>query len=95
MNTNKKFEVVETGIISPSHMPVDQLSAGDVGYIAASIKDIRSCRVGDTVTSASNPTKEHLPGYKKATPMVYCGIYPAEGEKYEKCKRCIGKLQVK
>lgn len=94
MNTNKKFEVVETGIISPSHMPVDQLSAGDVGYIAASIKDIRSCRVGDTITSANRPTAEHLPGYKKATPMVYCGIYPAEGEKYENVRDALEKLQV-
>lgn len=94
MNTNKKFEVVETGIISPNHMPVDQLSAGDVGYIAASIKDIRSCRVGDTITSANRPTAEHLPGYKKATPMVYCGIYPAEGEKYENVRDALEKLQV-
>lgn len=94
MNTNKKFEVVETGIISPNHMPVDQLSAGDVGYIAASIKDIRSCRVGDTITSANLPTAEHLPGYKKATPMVYCGIYPAEGEKYENVRDALEKLQV-
>lgn len=94
MNTNKKFEVVETGIISPSHMPVDQLSAGDVGYIAASIKDIRSCRVGDTITLANRPTAEHLPGYKKATPMVYCGIYPAEGEKYENVRDALEKLQV-
>ena len=94
MNTNKKFEVVETGIISPSHMPVDQLSAGDVGCIAASIKDIRSCRVGDTITSANRPTAEHLPGYKKATPMVYCGIYPAEGEKYENVRDALEKLQV-
>ena len=94
MNTNKKFEVVETGIISPNHMPVDQLSAGDVGYIAASIKDIRSCRVGDTITSANRPTAEHLPGYKKATPMVYCGLYPAEGEKYENVRDALEKLQV-
>ena len=94
MNTTKKFEVVETGIISPNHMPVDQLSAGDVGYIAASIKDIRSCRVGDTITSANRPTAEHLPGYKKATPMVYCGIYPAEGEKYENVRDALEKLQV-
>lgn len=94
MNTNKKFEVVETGIISPNHMPVDQLSAGDVGYIAASIKDIRSCRVGDSITSANRPTAKHLPGYKKATPMVYCGIYPAEGEKYENVRDALEKLQV-
>ncbi len=94
MNTDKRFEVVETGIISPNHVPVEKLSAGDVGYITASIKDIRSCRVGDTITLASNPTGEHLPGYKKATPMVYCGIYPAEGEKYENVRDALEKLQV-
>ena len=66
----------------------------DVGYIAASIKDIRSCHVGDTITDAKRPTDEPLPGYKKATPMVYCGIYPGEGEKYENVKDALEKLQV-
>lgn len=94
MNTDKTFEVVETGVVSPTHIEVDSLSAGDVGYIAASIKDIRSCRVGDTITFADNPTSKHLPGYKKATPMVYCGIYPAEGEKYENVKDALEKMQV-
>ena len=70
------------------------LQAGDVGYIAASIKDIRSCHVGDTITDAKRPTEEPLPGYKKATPMVYCGIYPGEGEKYENVKDALEKLQV-
>ena len=94
MNTKKEFEVVEAGIISPNHIPVSELQAGDVGYITASIKDIRSCRVGDTVTLAENPTETPMPGYKKVTPMVYCGVYPAEGEKYENVRDALEKLQV-
>ncbi len=94
MNTKKTFEVTEVGIISPTHIAVDELETGDVGYITASIKDIRSCRVGDTVTLADNPTTVPLPGYKKATPMVYCGVYPAEGEKYENVRDALEKLQV-
>ena len=94
MNTNKKFEVTEVGVMAPGQRELDELSAGDVGYIAASIKDIRSCSVGDTITDANNPTEEPLPGYKKATPMVYCGIYPGEGEKYENVRDALEKLQV-
>ena len=94
MNTKKTFEVTEVGIISPTHIAVDELETGDVGYITASIKDIRSCRVGDTITFADNPTTVPLPGYKKATPMVYCGVYPAEGEKYENVRDALEKLQV-
>ncbi|MGL5348122.1 MAG: translation elongation factor 4 [Peptostreptococcaceae bacterium] len=94
MNTNKKFEVTEVGVMAPGQRELDELSAGDVGYIAASIKDIRSCQVGDTITDAHNPTEEHLPGYKKATPMVYCGIYPGEGEKYENVRDALEKMQI-
>ncbi|CEN79611.1 translation elongation factor 4 [Paraclostridium sordellii] len=94
MNTNKKFEVTEVGVMAPGQRELDELSAGDVGYIAASIKDIRSCCVGDTITDADNPTDEPMPGYKKATPMVYCGIYPGEGEKYENVRDALEKLQV-
>jgi len=94
MNTKKTFEVTEVGIISPTHIAVDELETGDVGYITASIKDIRSCRVGDTITLADNPTTVPLPGYKKATSMVYCGVYPAEGEKYENVRDALEKLQV-
>lgn len=94
MNTNKKFEVTEVGVMAPGQTELNELSAGDVGYIAASIKDIRSCQVGDTITDANNPTNEPLPGYKKATPMVYCGIYPGEGEKYENVRDALEKLQV-
>ncbi|TQQ85715.1 elongation factor 4 [Peptacetobacter hominis] len=94
MNTKKKFEVTEVGVMAPNHFELPELAAGDVGYIAASIKDIRSCRVGDTITDANNRTDEPLPGYKKATPMVYCGIYPGEGEKYENVRDALEKLQV-
>lgn len=94
MNTKKKFEVTEVGVMAPNPTELPELSAGDVGYIAASIKDIRSCRVGDTITDADNMTAEPLPGYKKATPMVYCGIYPGEGEKYENVGDALEKLQV-
>ena len=94
MNTKKKFEVTEVGVMAPAPTELENLQAGDVGYIAASIKDIRSCQVGDTITNAKNPTDESLPGYKKATPMVYCGIYPGEGEKYENVKDALEKLQV-
>ena len=94
MNTKKKFEVIEVGVMAPGATELDSLSAGDVGYIVASIKDIRSCHVGDTITDANNRTEEPLEGYKKATPMVYCGIYPGEGEKYENVRDCLEKLQV-
>lgn len=94
MNTKKEFEVAEVGVMAPNHMIVDELQAGDVGFITASIKEIRSCRVGDTITSVAHPTEEPLAGYKKATPMVYCGVYPAEGEKYENVRDALEKLQV-
>lgn len=94
MNTNKKFEVTEVGVMAPGQRELDELSAGDVGYIAASIKDIRSCQVGDTITDADNPTAEPMAGYKKATPMVYCGIYPGEGEKYENVRDALEKMQI-
>ena len=94
MNSKKKFEVTEVGVMAPNATELAELSAGDVGYIAASIKDIRSCRVGDTITDANNRTDQPLPGYKKATPMVYCGIYPGEGEKYENVRDDLEKLQI-
>ena len=88
------FEVTEVGVMAPGQRELDELSAGDVGYIAASIKDIRSCQVGDTITDANNPTDEPMAGYKKATPMVYCGIYPGEGEKYENVRDALEKMQI-
>ncbi|WP_129596743.1 translation elongation factor 4 [Anaerophilus nitritogenes] len=94
MATGKKFEVTEVGVFTPGPMPIDKLSAGDVGYVTASIKNVSDTQVGDTITSALSPAKEPLSGYKKVIPMVYCGIYPAEGEKYENVRDALEKLQV-
>lgn len=94
MATNKKFEVAEVGISVPGPLAIDELRAGDVGYITASIKNVKDCRVGDTITSSVIPTAEALPGYKKATPMVYCGIYPAEGQSYDEIRDALEKLQL-
>ncbi len=94
MSTNKKYEVTEVGIMAPGHVPTKWLRAGDVGYICAGIKQVRDARVGDTITLDSDPTEKALPGYKKIQSMVYCGIYPAEGEKYESVKDALEKLQV-
>ena len=94
MNTNKKYEVTEVGVMAPGHVPTKSLRAGEVGYICASIKQVRDARVGDTITLDKEPTEEPLPGYKKVQSMVYCGIYPAEGEKYEAVKDALEKLQV-
>jgi len=95
MHTGKDFIVTEMGYLSPSgQIPSNALTAGEVGYISASIKDVRHCRVGDTITLASNPASEPLPGYKKAVPMVFCGIYPADGAKYNDLKESLEKLQL-
>ena len=94
MNTGKKYEVTEVGVYSPGPVECRSLRAGEVGYICASIKQVADARVGDTITIDDDPTEEPLPGYKKVQPMVYCGIYPAEGEKYENVKDALEKLQV-
>lgn len=94
MSTGKKFEVTEVGIMAPGKVPIDQLSAGDVGYVTASMKNVRDSKVGDTITDALNPTENALPGYKDVIPMVYCGIYPAEGEEYNNVRDALEKLQV-
>ena len=95
MATGAEFEVVEVGMMHPSGLiPRKRLAAGDVGYIAASIKNIHDTRVGDTVTTSSNGASEPLPGYKKVNPMVYCGIYPADGAHYEDLKEALLKLQL-
>ena len=90
----EKYEVTEVGVYSPGPVPVSKLSAGEVGYICASIKQVSDARVGDTITLDNDPASEVLPGYKKVQPMVYCGIYPAEGEKYENVRDALEKLQV-
>ncbi len=95
MATDAEFDVVEVGALHANGMiPLSKLSAGDVGYIAASIKNIQDTRVGDTVTLANRPANEPLPGYKKVNPMVYCGIYPADGAQYDDLKDALGKLQL-
>lgn len=94
MNTGKKYEVTEVGTCSPGPVPCKELRAGEVGYICASIKQVRDARVGDTITLSDAPADAPLPGYKKAQSMVFCGIYPAEGEKYENVKDALEKLQV-
>ena len=94
MASGKSYEVTEVGVMAPGHVPTKYLRAGDVGYICAAIKKVADARVGDTVTNADHPTSEPLPGYKKVQSMVYCGIYPAEGEKYEPVKDALEKLQV-
>jgi len=95
MATGAEFDVVEVGSMHPSGLKQkSELSAGDVGYIAASIKSIQDTQVGDTVTTCNNPANEPLPGYKKVNPMVYCGIYPADGAQYEDLKEALLKLQL-
>lgn len=94
MATNKVYDVTEVGVFVPQFMPVDKLSAGDVGYITGSIKNVRDARVGDTITEAERPASEALEGYRPAVPMVYSGIYPVDGAKYGELKDALEKLQI-
>lgn len=95
MYTKKDFVVTEVGYFRPGALtPSNELKAGEVGYIAASIKNVKDTRVGDTVTLTENPAKEPLPGYKKVNPMVFCGIYPADGSKYGDLRDALEKLQL-
>ena len=94
MSTNKSYEVTEVGINTSKQMPVGKLEAGDVGYVLGSIKNVKDARVGDTITDKENPTDTPLPGYKKVVPMVYCGVYPAEGEDFNTVRDALEKLQV-
>ena len=94
MNTNKVYDIVEVGVFTPKLLPIGELMAGDVGYITASIKNVADARVGDTITEADRPTAEALPGYKKAVPMVYSGIYPVDGAKYDELREALEKLQI-
>ncbi|MCF6465604.1 translation elongation factor 4 [Clostridium sp. Cult2] len=94
MSSNKYYEVTEVGVTTSKQIPVNQLEAGDVGYVVASIKNVKDARVGDTITDHNNPTVKPLPGYKKVVPMVYCGIYPAEGEDFNSVRDALEKLQV-
>ena len=94
MNTQKEFEVVEVGVLSPNIKMVDSLAAGDVGFLTASIKNVRDTRGGDTITNAAEPTPLPLPGYRPAVSMVYCGLYPVDSAKYNDLKDALEKLQL-
>lgn len=93
-SSGKTFDVTEVGVFTPAATPVDELYAGMVGYIAASIKNVKDTAVGDTITLRDNPTKNIYHGYKKITPMVFAGIYPADGSKYNDLKDALEKLQL-
>ncbi len=94
MFTGKEFEVDEVGIFRPSMASVEVLKTGEVGFIAAGIKNVKECRVGDTVTSASRPAEKPLPGYRKVTPMVYCGLYPVDSGQYGDLRDALEKLKL-
>lgn len=94
MATGAEFEVTEVGVFKPNQVIVDELDAGQVGFLAAAIKNVKDARVGDTITDANNPANEALPGYRKATPMVYCGLYPVENSDYDNLRDALEKLQL-
>ncbi len=94
MATGKVFEVTDVGCFQPTPVEVPQLAAGDVGFIAGSLKNVRDVRVGDTVTATENPAPEPLPGYRGVTPMVYCGLYPVDSADYDNLKDALEKLQL-
>ncbi len=94
MSTGKEFEVTELGVFTPKEEKRNELMVGDVGYLAASIKDVKDTRVGDTITLADNPAKEPLPGYRKLNPMVFCGMYPVDSGKYNDLREALEKLQL-
>ena len=95
MATGAEYDVVEVGYFGPGQfIPCDELQAGMVGYVTASIKNISTTEVGDTITGRDDPAKEPLPGYKKVTPMVYCGLYPADGAKYPDLREALEKLEL-
>jgi len=94
MATGREFDVTEVGVFTPGLLPADSLTTGEVGYISASIKSVAETKVGDTITDANNPAKESLPGYKQANPMVFCGIYPADGADYENLRDALDKLKL-
>lgn len=94
MATGAEFDVTEVGYFKPGLVNVDELEEGQVGFFAASIKNVKDARVGDTVTDADNPADKALPGYRKATPMVYCGLYPVENSDYDNLRDALEKLQL-
>ncbi len=94
MQSGKKYTVTELGIRTPKELPVSELDAGEVGYLCATIKDIKDVFPGETVTSAANPADKPLPGYRKINPMVYCGLYPVDSQKYNDLKEALAKLSL-
>jgi len=94
MSSGRVFEVTDVGVFRPAMTPVASLSAGEVGYLAAAMKNVRDCRVGDTITGADRPAPAPLPGYRRAVPMVYCGMYPVEPSEYEELRDALEKLQL-
>lgn len=94
MATGKVYEVTEVGVFKPAMVNVPELGEGQVGFLAASIKTVKDARVGDTITDNNRPAKEPLPGYRKATPMVYCGLYPVENSDYDNLRDALEKLQL-
>lgn len=94
MATGKEFDANEVGVFRPNMASVGELKVGEVGFIAASIKNVKDCRVGDTVTDAGRPTPEPLPGYRKVTPMVFCGLYPVDNVEYEDLRDALEKLKL-
>lgn len=94
MATGKEFEVIETGVFLPQMHKVAALECGSVGYLAAGMKNVRDCRVGDTVTTATHSAQTPLPGYRKAVPMVYCGLYPLETNEYDALRDALEKLHL-
>lgn len=94
MQSGKKYSVTELGIRTPKELPVAELDSGEVGYLCATIKDIKDVFPGETVTLASNPSEKPLPGYRKINPMVYCGLYPVDSQKYNDLKEALAKLSL-
>ena len=94
MATGKEFEVTDIGCFRPAPVNINMLESGEVGFVAGSLKNVRDVRVGDTITDATNPADEALPGYRGVTPMVYCGLYPVDSSDYENLKDALEKLQL-
>ena len=94
MASKKTYELDEVGVMAPDQRKVDSLHAGEVGYLAASIKAVADARVGDTITLVSNPAAEPLPGYTEAKPMVFCGLFPTDADQYPDLREALDKLQL-
>lgn len=94
MASEKEYDVVEVGVFNPGYMATSELTPGEVGYICASVKNVADAHVGDTITDAKNPTAEAMPGYRPAVPMVFSGIYPVDGAKYDELREALEKLQL-